>query len=311
MTKSIYLAGGCFWGIEKYLSLILGVVFTEAGYANGKTENPTYEQICRNNTGYAETVKVIYDSEKLTLRLLLKRFFDVIDPTSFNKQGNDIGEQYRTGIYYTCLKDKNDIFAALDELQAHYDSPIVIEAIPLEKYYPAEEYHQNYLNKNPHGYCHIPTSAFEQAKRTISSDTNDELKHSLSDIQYRVTRENGTEPPFNNEYYNEYRDGIYVDIISGEPLFVSTDKFESGCGWPSFSKPIDQHVVKELPDTSMDMHRTEVRSLGSNSHLGHVFDDGPADRGGLRYCINSASLRFIPKEQMKEDGYEDYLILIE
>lgn len=311
MNKSIYLAGGCFWGVEKYLSFIPGVLLTETGYANGKTENPTYEQICHNNTGHAEAVKVIYDSEKLTLKQLLKRFFEIIDPTSLNRQGNDIGEQYRTGIYYTDLNDKDEIFMALNELQMQYDNPIVVEAMPLENYYPAEEYHQNYLNKNPSGYCHIPFIAFEKAKRPINSERNENLKRSLTELQYRVTRENGTEPPFNNEYNNEYRDGIYVDIISGEPLFVSNDKFASGCGWPSFSKPINQNVVKELPDTSLGMFRTEVRSCGSDSHLGHVFEDGPADRGGLRYCINSASLRFIPKEQMQAEGYGEYLVLFE
>lgn len=311
MNKSIYLAGGCFWGVEKYVSLIPGVVSTEVGYANGKTDNPTYEQVCRDHTGHAESVKVIYDSEKISLRQLLRRFFKIIDPTSRNRQGNDIGEQYRTGIYYTESNDKKEILSALDELQGQYDSPIVVETIPLESYYPAEEYHQNYLDRNPGGYCHIPAGAFEQAKRPVDIETEESLSRRLTGLQYRVTRENATEPPFDNEYNDEYRDGIYVDIISGEPLFVSNDKFASGCGWPSFSKPIDRTAVKELDDTSLGMNRTEVRSIGSDSHLGHVFDDGPTDRGGLRYCINSAALRFIPKEQMKEEGYGKYLGLFD
>lgn len=304
MEKTIYLAGGCFWGVEKYISLIPGVLATETGYANGKTENPTYEQVCRDNTGHAETVKVTYDADRLSLRELLTRFFKVIDPTSLNRQGNDRGEQYRTGIYYTRPEDKSEIADALEELRGQYDKPVVVEAKVLENFYPAEEYHQKYLDKNPGGYCHIPKRAFEQAKEPL------DLRRRLTDIQFRVTQENGTELPFQNEYYDEFREGIYVDIVSGEPLFVSADKFESGCGWPSFSKPIDPELVKEFRDTSHGMHRTEVRSKGSDSHLGHVFSDGPVEKGGLRYCINSAALKFIPKERMQDEGYGEYLFLL-
>lgn len=326
MEKTIYLAGGCFWGTEKYLSLIPGVVNTEVGYANGKTENPTYEEVCRDNTGHAETVKVTYNAKYLSLRELLTRFFKVIDPTSVNRQGNDTGVQYRTGIYYTQPEDKEEILFALHDLQAKYENPLAVEAKVLENFYPAEEYHQKYLDKNPGGYCHIPVRAFEMAKepvigpsptskeRTQGEGANhpgdEELKQRLTAIQYKVTQENGTEPPFQNEFYDEFREGIYVDIVTGEPLFVSSDKFESGCGWPSFSKPIDQKLVKELADTSLGRYRTEVRSAGSDSHLGHVFEDGPAEMGGLRYCINSAALRFVPKEKMKEEGYGEYLPLV-
>lgn len=310
MEKIIYFAGGCFWGVEKYLSLIPGVVGTEAGYANGKTENPTYEQVCRDNTGHAETVKVTYDSSKLPLQELLTRFFEVIDPTSVNRQGNDRGIQYRSGIYYAEPEDKDVILSALDALQAQYKEPVVVEAAPLENYYPAEEYHQDYLDKNPGGYCHISSTAFERAKRPLISDNDRDLRQRLTELQYRVTQENGTEPPFQNEYYKEFREGIYVDIVSGDPLFLSTDKFESGCGWPSFSRPIALEALKEKQDTSHGMYRTEVRSGGSDSHLGHVFNDGPTDMGGLRYCINSAALRFVPKEKMEEEGYGEYLSLV-
>ncbi len=310
IKKTIYLAGGCFWGVEKYLSLIPGVLDTEVGYANGRTESPTYEQVCRHKTGHAETVKVVYDADKLPLPELLQRFFEAIDPTSVNKQGNDVGVQYRTGIYYTQPEEKIIILAALKNLQAQFKNPVAVEAAPLDNYAPAEDYHQKFLNKNPDGYCHIPSKVFEQAKRPVAAEPG-ELKKRLTPLQYKVTQENGTEPPFQNEYYNEFREGIYVDIVSGKPLFVSTDKFDSGCGWPSFSKPVDCSFIQEQADTSHGMHRTEVRGKDSGSHLGHVFNDGPADMGGLRYCINSAALRFVSKEQMEAEGYEAYLSLIQ
>lgn len=310
MEKIIYFAGGCFWGVEKYLLLIPGVLSTEVGYANGKTKYPTYEDVCHRDTGHAEVVKVVYDDEKLPLKELLTRFFSGIDPTSLNRQGNDRGIQYRTGIYYVDVEDKPSIDAALDDLQTKYEKPIVVEAIPLENYYPAETYHQKYLDKNPGGYCHISPKVFEDAAKPLKFTKYKDLKQRLTDMQYKVTQENETEPPFCNEYNDEFREGIYVDVVSGEPLFISADKFESGCGWPSFSKPIDQSLVKELSDKSHGMYRTEVRSKGSDSHLGHVFPDGPQDRGGLRYCINSASLRFVPKESMDAEGYEKYLALL-
>lgn len=137
--------------------------------------------------------------------------------------------------------------------------------------------------------------------------SNEELKKILTEEQYRVTQENGTERAFLNEYDKNFEEGIYVDITTGEPLFTSKDKFNSGCGWPAFSKPIDRKVINEKIDRSHGMIRTEVRSKNGDSHLGHVFCDGPEEFGGLRYCINSASLKFIPKEKMKEEGYEDYL----
>lgn len=311
MKKTIFLAGGCFWGVEKYLSLIPGVINTEVGYANGKTKSPTYEQVCYNNTGHAETVKVIYDINKLPLRDLIKKFFEIIDPTSINKQGNDEGNQYRTGIYYIDGEDKSEILAVINDLKPNYKKPIVVEICPLQGYDRAEEYHQKYLDKNPSGYCHIPEKSFETAKMSMSSDSSEDLLRRLTDIQYKVTQQNETEPPFHNEYYNNFEKGIYVDVVSGEPLFISTDKFESGCGWPSFSKPIYKSLVKKVIDNSHGMQRIEVRSKGSNSHLGHVFNDGPLDMRGLRYCINSAALRFIPKDQMIEEGYKDYLTLID
>lgn len=207
------------------------------------------------------------------------------------------------------------IEAAIKDLAKDYAKPIAIEVMPLVNFYAAEEYHQDYLDKNVGGYCHINPKLFELARkanaRPVYAKPDDvTLKNKLSDIQYAVTQKNATEPAFRNEYWNEHREGIYVDITTGESLFVSTDKFDSGCGWPSFSKPIDKKLIVEKPDTSHGMTRTEVRSQTGNAHLGHVFPDGPADKGGLRYCINSASLRFIPKEKMKEEGYGDYLPLL-
>lgn len=315
-VKEIYLAGGCFWGIEKYLSNISGVVKTEVGYANGDTEKPTYEEVCYNDTGHAETVKVLYDFRQISLAFLLKLFYEVIDPTSLNRQGGDRGTQYRTGIYYVDLNDKEIIKDSINELKKRNDDPIAIEVLKLKNFYRAEEYHQKYLDKNPYGYCHISLDHLEKAKTAkdlsfkYKPHTKEELKNKLTEMQYNVTQLNATEPPFRNEYYDNFKEGIYVDITTGEPLFVSSDKFESGCGWPSFSKPIDSDVVKELTDSSFGMNRVEVRSKTGDIHLGHLFNDGPADAGGLRYCINSASLKFISKEQMEEKGYGYLLHLV-
>ena len=313
--KEIYLAGGCFWGTEKYISLIKGVVGTDVGYANGNTENPTYKEVCYKDTGHAEAVKVQYDESEISLESLLSLFFEVIDPTAINRQGNDVGTQYRSGIYYTQEEDRERILNSFKALQKSYKKPIAIEVLPLKNYYPAEEYHQKYLDKNPTGYCHIGRDKFEKArashvdKKVYKPKSKDELKETLTEMQYKVTQTSATEPPFMNEYNGNFREGIYVDVTTGEPLFASTDKFESGCGWPSFSKPISPDVVRELSDLSHGMKRVEVRSKTGDSHLGHVFDDGPKDAGGQRFCINSASLVFIPKEEIAEKGY-GYLLKI-
>jgi len=311
--KEIYLAAGCFWGAEKYLSLIPGVITTAVGYANGKTENPTYEEVCRHQTGHAETVHLTYDPTQISLTFLLDLFYDAIDPTSVNRQGNDIGTQYRSGIYYTDKEDKEIIEGSIILLGESYAKPIAIEVLPLDNFYPAETYHQHYLDKNPGGYCHLGSEMFKKAREAIDSTTlertrgNDNLLKRLSPLQYEVTQNGATETPFANEYYDNFAEGIYVDIVNGQPLFVSTDKFESGCGWPSFSKPIAKEKLRELDDRSYGRLRTEIRAQDSNSHLGHVFEDGPAELGGLRYCINSAALRFIPKDEMEQEGF-GYLI---
>lgn len=317
-VKSIYLAGGCFWGTEHFFKQVRGVRSTEVGYANGNKANPTYEEVCHTDTGFAETVRIDYASDEVSLKLLLELFFQTINPTSLNKQGGDIGTQYRTGIYHVDEADIPIIRQALKELQTKYTQKIVIEQEPLRNFYPAEDYHQDYLERNPRGYCHIRPDLFALAKAanpepkrpTFLRKGQDELKQTLTPLQYAVTQHNATERPFDNDYWDEHRPGIYVDITTGEPLFSSSDKFDSGCGWPSFTRPISDDLLEERTDTSHGMIRIEVRSHRGDAHLGHVFEDGPSDRGGLRYCINSAALRFIPKEEMTSEGYEAYLPLV-
>jgi peptide methionine sulfoxide reductase msrA/msrB len=302
--------------VEKYFSSINGVVKTEVGYANGSTESPSYEDVCYNNTGHAETVKVLYDTDVLSLEFLLDMYFNIIDATSVNRQGGDAGIQYRTGIYYTNKNDEPIIHSYIDKLSGKYKKPIAVEVLPLSNYCKAEGYHQNYLENNPLGYCHISIDKFVKAKNAadlkhrLNNQTKEDLKARLTAIQYDVTQNGATEQPFNNEYHNHNKPGIYIDIVTGEPLFVSTDKFDSGCGWPSFSKPLSNELINEITDNSFSMNRTEVRSKAGDTHLGHVFNDGPRDKGGLRYCINSASLLFVPKEEMDEKGYGYLLPLV-
>lgn len=313
--REIWLAGGCFWGLEAYLDRLSGVIATSVGYANGNTEYPTYEQVCHNNTGHAETVYVVYDPGRIGLPKLLAYFFKVVDPTTLNRQGNDRGIQYRSGIYYRDASDKPVIEQVIAEEQKKYPAPIVVEVLPLSNYYVAEEYHQKYLKKNPGGYCHIDISALDndpaakgnEVQRKYVKPSPAEIKQRLTPLQFQVTQANGTEPPFHNEYVNNHQPGIYVDVVTGEPLFSSRDKFDSGSGWPSFTRPIAPEAIVTNEDTSLFDFRIEVRSRFGNSHLGHVFDDGPMNKGGLRYCMNSAALRFIPLENMKEEGYEAFI----
>ena len=314
-VSEIYLAGGCFWGTEYFMQQIPGVLQTEVGYANGKTDNPTYEEVCSGKSGHAETVRVAYNPKQVALSTLLELYFKTIDPTAINRQGNDVGSQYRTGIYFTNPDDEQVAKRELEILQKQYTQPIVVEVRPLDNFFKAEEYHQDYLEKNPRGYCHISPDLIEWVRNyttqsRYSKPDRLELKERLTPIQYTVTQENGTERAFQNEYWNEERAGIYVDITTGEPLFVSSDKFDSGCGWPAFSRPISAELLVQLRDSTHGMERIEVRSKLGDAHLGHVFPDGPKAQGGLRYCINSAALRFISKADMEAEGYGDYLYLI-
>ena len=330
-TRSIYLAGGCFWGVEAYMERVNGVVDVVSGYANGDDEqpNPSYEDVIRGS-GHAEAVKVTYDADKTDLDTILKYYFRVVDPTSVNKQGNDRGVQYRSGIYYTDQEDKAVIDAALKRVQAQYKQKIVVEHEALDNFYLAEMYHQDYLAKNPNGYCHIdlsladdkpegtartklaPVNTVAEAldpKRYANFDKN-ALKNTLTEAQYDITQGAATERAFSHEYDNLFAPGIYVDVVSGEPLFLSTDKYQSGCGWPSFTKPIDMQVITQHEDKAFNMVRTEIRSRVADSHLGHVFPDGPKDRGGLRYCINGGALQFIPVSAMPQSGYAPLVKLV-
>ncbi|WP_096024345.1 peptide-methionine (R)-S-oxide reductase MsrB [Campylobacter lanienae] len=309
--KEIYLGGGCFWGTQGYFDRIKGVEFTQVGYANGKSKDTSYYEI--NNTDHAEVVRVKFNANVVDINEILEHYFRIIDPFSINKQGNDIGRQYRTGIYYNDESLKPIIIEFIRAKQAKFDKKIAVEIEPLKNYVEAEEYHQKYLEKNPNGYCHIDLNLankplYDESKFKLPS--KDELKKTLSDLEYRVTQEKATERPYSSKYDKFDERGIYVDIVSKKPLFSSSDKYDAGCGWPSFTKPITTEATSYNRDLSYGMDRIEVTSRQSGSHLGHVFDDGPSDKGGLRYCINGASLEFIPYDEMDKRGYSEYKVYV-
>ena len=313
----IYLAGGCFWGMEQLMQSIPGVIDAQSGYANGTCEaDATYQTVCKGDTGFRETVRVEYDPEQVSLDALLLAYFYVIDPTVQDRQGNDRGSQYQTGVYYTNDKARETVERIAD-IERGRSEKFFVEIGPLKNYYPAEEYHQNYLEKNPNGYCHIPRAEMELFSR-LRIDPGDyrkpaaeTIRDTLTAEQYRVTQESGTERAFTGEFWDKFEKGIYVDIVTGEPLFSSTDKFESGCGWPAFTKPIESPAVVEREDLSHGMRRTEVRSRAGDSHLGHVFTGDSESPNGVRYCINSAALRFVPYAKMEAEGYGYLLNLFE
>ena len=305
----IYLAGGCFWGIEHLMQSIPGVIDAQSGYANGTgEEDADYQTVCTGETGFRETVRVEYDPEQVSLDALLLAYFYVIDPTVQNRQGNDIGTQYQTGIYYTNDAAKETV-ERIAEIEKSRREQFCVEIGPLLNYYPAEEYHQNYLENNPGGYCHIPRNEMKLFSELridpgdYQKPAEEAIREKLTKEQYQVTQEGDTEYAFRNEFWDQFEKGIYVDIVTGEPLFSSTDKYESSCGWPAFTKPIEEPVIVELEDNSHGMKRTEVRSRAGNSHLGHVFTNDPESPNGVRYCINSASLRFVPYAKMEAEGY--------
>jgi len=311
--KLATFAGGCFWCVVAPFQKMAGVVGVMAGYTGGRSSNPTYEEVCAGDTGHYEAVQITYDPAVCSYQKLLDTFWRQIDPTDPGGQFHDRGQSYKTAIFYHDQEQKSEAEAAKEALaqSGRFDRPIATQILPASEFYPAEDYHQDYHVKNPAHYGMYRKGSGREdfmLHHWGEGQDNQELKTKLTSLQYEVTQNNATEPPFNNEYWVHQQEGIYVDVVSGEPLFSSLDKFDSGCGWPSFTKPLHGENVKEKKDLSHNMNRTEVRSGTVDSHLGHIFDDGPAPTG-KRYCINSASLRFIPVAKLEAEGYGQYVDL--
>ena len=316
MIKEAIFAGGCFWCMVKPFDQYDGVMSVISGYTGGDVENPTYEEVCTHKTGHIEAIKITYDEEIISYNELLDIYWKQIDPTDKGGQFGDRGESYKTAIFYTDKEQEKLAKESKHQLQLSkiFKDDIVTEILPAKEFYEAETYHQDYYKKNPEHYYryYIGSGRYNFTKENWDKNKHnkEELKEILTPIQYEVTQNDQTERAFDNEYHDNKEEGIYVDVVSKEVLFTSKDKFDSGCGWPSFTKPVGKNSVFEKMDFTYNMIRKEVRSTKANSHLGHVFDDGPIEDGGLRYCINSAALEFIPKDEMIERGYKEYINLV-